>query len=100
MLTREMAGSRLLFAGDHELGGPQQRTFDLRVGEGADGFAGGLGILAGGCCGSFNRAITRQDFENVSMSGAIKRALLDDGCNLLALRRGATLERVNDRHRD
>src|SRR5207302_5060874 len=55
----------LLFPGHHELRCPQQGPLDLRIGEAADGFAGGFRILSSTRMRSLQRTVAAQDVENL-----------------------------------
>ena len=45
--TRMVEATELFFAGDYEFRSPEQGALDFRIGEGADGFEGGVGVLEG-----------------------------------------------------
>ena len=56
----------------------QERALDFGVGEGADGFAGGVGVLAGEGGGGVEGAVGGEDFENLGVGDPVEGALFDD----------------------
>src|ERR1700687_3840579 len=84
----------LLFAGDHEFRGPEEGAFDLGIREGADGFAGGVGVLMGESGGGVEGSVGGEDFENLRVGDAVKGALFVDRRDASAFFGSATLEGV------
>src|ERR1700730_6941281 len=64
----------------------------------ADRPSGRLGILGRVMGGRIQRSVAREDIEYLRVGYAVESAVAENSLNLSALRRRATLERVDDRH--
>jgi hypothetical protein len=89
-----MADCVLAFPFDDELGNPQQNTFDLGVGESADGLASLVGEILRQGIGCVDGTVAVENGNNVRGLNPIKAAVAEnrfDGCTF---RRISALQRV------
>src|SRR5579884_2939294 len=67
---------KLLFARDDVLWSPQQRPFDIGIGECADRLACRVGVFVGSRIRRFDRSVAVQHFEDLTQRHRLKRPFL------------------------
>ena len=89
----------LFFAGDDELGEPEESSLEVVVGEILELGYGMIGEADRFLIGGIDGFVAGEDGENVLMGDAVEGALLKDGLDFCALLGGAALKGVDDGER-
>ena len=87
----------LFFAGDDELGEPEESSLEVVVGEILELGYGMIGEADRFLIGGIDGFVAGEDGENVLMGDAVEGSLFEDSLNLRALARSAVLKGVDHR---